>query len=138
MRLNPYLNFDGQCAEAFAFYARCLNGQNLAIQTFAQSPMADQVGPEGRDKVIHARMNVGDTVLMGSDSPSSGSSAAKGFAVSLSVDSAEEAERVFHDMADGGQIQMPIGETFWAVRFGMFTDRFGIPWMVNYERPAAA
>ncbi len=136
MRLNPYLNFDGKCAEAFAFYARCLGGQNLAIQTFRESPMAEHVGPEDQDRVVHARMNVGDTVLMGSDSPSNRSSEAKGFAVSLSVDSAEEAERVFHALAEGGEIHMPIGETFWAVRFGMLLDQFGIPWMVNYERPA--
>ncbi len=136
MRLNPYLNFDGKCAEAFAFYARCLGGQNLAIQTFRESPMADHVGPEDQDRVVHARVNVGDTVLMGSDSPSSRSSEAKGFAVSLTTESVEEAERVFGALAEGGEVHMPIGETFWAVRFGMLKDRFGIPWMVNFERPA--
>jgi PhnB protein len=137
MMLNPYLNFDGDCAEAFRFYAECLHGQILSLQTFAQSPMADQAPPESRDRVIHARLQVGDKLLMGSDGMVGAHRKPQGMTVAIGFDTPAEAERVFGALSEGGQVTMPIQETFWAERFGMVVDRFGIPWMVNCEKPGA-
>jgi PhnB protein len=135
MQLNPYLTFNGQCEAAFKFYERCLPGKIEMVLTFGNSPMADQVSAEWRNKIMHARLIVGDKVLMGSDAPPDRYEAPKGFSVSFSVDDPAEAERVFHALAEKGTVQMPIQETFWAVRFGTLVDRFGIPWMINCEKP---
>ena len=132
MRVNPYLVFNGDCADAFAFYEQVLGG-NLTVQTHGQSPMAEQVSPEWHSRVLHARLEVGDTVLMGSDRPPDSAETPEGFSVSLQADDPAEAERIFAALADGGTTTMPIQQTFWATRFGMLTDRFGMPWMVNYE-----
>lgn len=136
MQLNPYLTFNGQCEAAFKFYERCLGGKIEMLLTHGESPMAEQTPPEWRSKIMHARLVVGDKVLMGSDAPPDRFEQPKGFSVSLSVDAPAEAERIFQALAQNGAVQMPIQETFWAVRFGMVVDRFGIPWMVNCERPA--
>jgi len=134
MQLNAYLHFNGQCEAAFQFYERCLAGKIVAMFTHAGSPMEADTPPEWRDKIMHARLVVGDNVLMGSDMPQERFEGAKGFSVSLGVDDPQEAEKVFHALAEGGTVRMPIQETFWAVRFGMLEDRFGIPWMVNCEK----
>jgi PhnB protein len=134
MKINTYLNFNGQCEEAFRFYAEVLGGQNLMMMKYAQSPAADQTTPAMADKVMHAQMTVGGQVLMGSDGPASSSRTA-GFAINVGVTDPAEAERIFHALAEGGHPHMPLAETFWAVRFGMLVDRFGIPWMVNCEKP---
>ena len=134
MQLNPYLTFNGQCAAAFKFYEQCLGGKIEAMFTHGNSPMAEQVPPDWRDKIMHARLIVSDKVLMGSDAPPDRYEEPKGFSVSLGIDDPAEAERIFHALAANGTVQMPIQETFWAVRFGMLVDRFGIPWMVNCER----
>ena len=134
MELTPYLVFNGQCKEAFTFYEQVLGGTLEGMQTHGDSPMAEQTPPEWRERILHARLVVGDQVLMGSDSPPDHYDPPKGFSVSLSVDSAAEADRIFEALAEGGTVQMPIQETFWASRFGMLTDRFGIPWMVNCDR----
>ena len=136
MQLNPYLLFNGQCEAAFKFYERCLGGKIEMLLTHGESPMADKVPSDWRSKVMHARMTIGDKVLMGSDAPPGRYESPKGFSVSLSVDEPAEAERIFRALEDDGTVQMPIQETFWALRFGMLIDRFGIPWMVNCERPA--
>ena len=133
MDLNPYLLFNGKCAEAFKFYEKVLRGKIASMSTFAETPMAEQTAPDWRDKVIHARMNVGDRVLMGSDAPPGHYEETKGMSVSISIDDPAEADRIFGELSEGGTIRMPIQKTFWAVRFGMFVDRFGIPWMVNCE-----
>ncbi len=135
MQLNPYLLFNGQCEAAFKFYARCLGGKIEMAMTHGESPMADQVPPEWRSKIMHARMAAGDMVLMGSDAPPDRYEKPQGFSVSLSVDSPAAAERIFRALEESGTVRMPLQETFWALRFGMVTDRFGIPWMVNCERP---
>ena len=135
MQLNPYLAFDGQCEAAFKFYEEALGGKIAMLMTYAQSPQPDQTPPGMQDKVMHARMTVGDTVLMGSDAPTGRYQAMKGCMVTLGVDEPAEADRVFHALAAGGQVTMPIAETFWAKRFGMLTDRFGTQWMVNCEKP---
>ena len=135
MQLNPYLNFNGQCEAAFEFYQKCLGGKIEMIMTFGESPMATQVPAEWRGKVMHVRMNVGDNVLMGSDAPPDRYQGPQGFSVSIGVDKAEEAERIFKALSDGATIQMPLQQTFWALRFGSLVDKFGIPWMINCEQP---
>ncbi len=134
MQLNPYLVFNGQCKEAFEFYERVLGGKIETMQTHGESPMAGQVPPEWKDKILHVHMSVGDRVLMGSDSPPQHYEKPQGFSVSLSVDDPADADRIFNTLAEKGSVRMPIQETFWASRFGMAVDQFGIPWIVNCER----
>ena len=136
MQLNPYLTFNGQCEAAFKFYEQCLGGKIVAMMPHAGTPAEEHVPAEWRNKIIHARLIVGDDVLMGSDAPPDRYEASKGFSVTLGVDNPAEAERVFNALAEKGTVQMPIQETFWAVRFGMLVDRFGIPWMINCEKAA--
>lgn len=137
MQLVAYLTFDGRCAQAFRFYQACLGGQ-LDMQTHGESPMADQVPPDWRDRVIHARLTIGDACLMGSDRPPESVETAQGFSVSVTVDSAAEADRIFGALGQDGTVTMAIAESFWATRFGMLVDRYGTPWMVNCDRPVAA
>lgn len=135
MQLNPYLFFNGNCEEAFTFYARVLGGKIEAMFPHAGTPAESSVPAEWRSKIMHARMSVGAMTLMASDAPPAHSEGAmKGFSVSLGVEKAEDAERIFHALAEGGQVRMAIQETFWAIRFGMLVDRFGTPWMINCEK----
>ena len=136
MQLNPYLMFNGNCEAAFKFYERCLDGKIVAMMTYAGSPMEAQAPPEWRNKVMHARLTVGDKVLMGSDAQPGCHEEPKGFSVTLGIDDPADAERIFHALSENGTVRMPIQETFWAVRFGMLVDQFGIPWMVNCEKAA--
>lgn len=136
MQINPYLNFNGQCDAAFKFYEQCLGGKIVAKFTYGDTPAAEHVSAESRDRIMHVRLVVGDAVLMGSDSPPEMFEAMKGLYVSLQIESPQEAERIFHALAEGGAVVMPIEETFWAVRFGMVVDRFGTPWMINCEKAA--
>ncbi|MGC2199005.1 MAG: VOC family protein [Stellaceae bacterium] len=135
MQLNPYLSFNGQCEAAFKFYERCLDGKIVAMMTYAGSPMEQQTSPEMRNKIMHARLMVGDELLMGSDAPPGRYEGVKGFSVTLGIDNPADAERIFHALAQNGTVQMPIQETFWAARFGMLVDQFGTPWMINCEKP---
>ena len=134
MQLNPYLLFNGQCEAAFRFYERCLGGRIVAMMPHAGTPAEGQVPPEWRDKIIHARLVVGDQVLMGSDAPPDHFEKPQGFSVTLGIDNPIEAERLFNALAENGTVRMPIQQTFWAERFGMLVDRFGIPWMINCEK----
>ena len=134
MQLNPYLMFDGQCEAAFKFYAKVLGGKIEAMMTFEGSPMAEQTPSEWRKKVMHARITVGDEMLMGTDPPPGRYEAMKGFSVTISVDNPHQAERIFRALSENGTVQMPIQKTFWAARFGMLVDQFGTPWMVNCEQ----
>ena len=136
MQLNPYLMFDGRCEAAFKFYEKALGGKIEAMMTYGGSPMAEQTSPEMRNKIMHARLSVGDKLLMASDAPPDRREAMKGFSVTLSIDDPGDAERIFHALSENGTIQMPIRETFWARRFGMLIDQFGTPWMVNCEKAA--
>jgi PhnB protein len=135
MRANAYLNFNGNCKTAFQFYERCLGAKSVMMMTFGDSPIADKVPPEQRDAILHATLSIGDTTVMAADAPPGRYEAPRGFAVALSVADALEAERIFSALSVNGTVTMPIQETFWAVRFGMVTDQFGIPWMINCERP---
>ena len=136
MQLNPHLMFDGRCEAAFKFYERVLGGKIEAMMTFEDSPMAEQMPSEWRKKIMHARMTVGDQVLMGTDPPPGRYEAMKGFSVTISVDDTGEAERIFRALSEAATIQMPLQKTFWAERFGMLVDQFGTPWMINYEQAA--
>ncbi len=137
MELSPYLLFNGQCEAAFKFYEKCLGGKIEAIMTFGQSPMAQQVPAEWGNKVIHARLNIGGMIVLGSDPPPDRYQPPQGFSVSISVKEPAETERIFQELAQNGKVQMPIQKTFWSVRFGMLVDHFGIPWIVNCEQAAA-
>ena len=138
MQLNPYLLFDGQCEAAFTFYAERLGGKVAAMMRYEGSPAADHTPPEWRQKIMHARLMLGDRVLMGSDPPPGSQERMQGFFVTLGVDDPAEAERIFAALAEGATVRMPLQQTFWARRFGMLVDRFGTPWMINCEQPAAA
>lgn len=135
MQINPYLTFNGNCAAAFKFYEQCLGG-TLNMRTHGAAPSAEHVPVEWHDKIMHARLEVGDRVLMGSDSPPEYFQETKGFYVQLSIDEPAEAERVFRTLAENGRVTMPFAQTFWAYRFGMLVDQFGIPWMVNCAQAA--
>ena len=136
MKLNPYLTFDGTCQEAFKFYETVLGGKILAMMTHADMPSDQPSPPERRDLIVHARMAIGDTLLMGSDAPAGRLQKMQGFSVTLGIDDPAEAERIYNGLAGGGTVQMPLAETFWAKKFGMLTDRFGTPWMINCEKAA--
>src|SRR5690348_16960645 len=112
--INPYLNFNGNCAEAMRFYAEALGGKDLHIMTFRDSPMAGQVGENEKDMVVHARFSVGQTMIMGSDAPGGRYNKPQGYAVNIGVETPEDAERIFAALSEGGNIGMPMAETFWA------------------------
>ena len=133
MEVNPYLNFNGNCEEAFKFYEQHLGGTIETIHTFAGSPMESQFSPEWRNKVMHIRMKIGTSILMGSDGPGDRYQVPQGFAVSLNLKDPAEADRVYAALSADGQIHMAMQQTFWAKRFAMFTDKFGTPWMINCE-----
>lgn len=135
MQFNPYLSFNGQCEEAFRFYQQVLGGEIAAMLRYGETPMSEHTPPEWRSKIAHARLIVGREVLMASDAPPDRYEPMKGISVTLGIDDPAEAERVFHALAAGGTVMMPIEQTFWAIRFGMLTDRFGTPWMINCEQP---
>ncbi len=137
MQVNPYLNFDGQCAEAFRFYAQVLGGTIEAMMTHGESPIAGQVPPGWHDRILHARLVVGDQVLLASDSPPEQYQKPQGLYVSLSIDKPADAQRIFDALAENGTVTMPFEKTFWAAGgFGMLVDRFGTPWMINCEQGA--
>jgi PhnB protein len=136
MQLNPYLTFNGQCEAAFKFYEKVLGGKIEAMMTYGSSPIAEQMPSDWRNKIMHARMTVGDKMLMASDAPPDRCEAMKGIMVTLGIDEPGEAERIFHALSESGTVQMPLQETFWARRFGMLVDQFGTPWMVNCEKAA--
>lgn len=133
MQLNPYLFFNGQCEEAFKHYTKCLGGNIEALHTYDEAPSEDESPCNMPGKIMHARLRIGDWVLMGSDSPAEYYEKPQGFSVTLGIDDPAEAERVFDALAEGGTVHMQLQQTFWALRFGMLMDRFGIPWMVNCE-----
>jgi len=134
MQVNPYLTFDGQCEAAFTFYAQCLGGEIVAMSRFGETPGCGDVPSDFHDKIMHARLVAGDQLLMGSDCiPDQPYEGVKGCSVALNVDATAEAERIFDALAESGTVQMPLEPAFWAARFGMLVDQFGVPWMVNCE-----
>jgi PhnB protein len=133
MVISPYLSFNGQCEEAFRFYAKVLNGTLGEISTYGNSPLEDQMPPDWHSRVMRVTLTVDGAVLMGSDAPSTHFAAPQGMSVSLTGLSVEDGARTFQALAEGGTITMPFEKTFWASGFGMLVDRFGIPWMVNCD-----
>jgi PhnB protein len=134
MQLNPYLLFNGNCEEAFHFYEKNLGARVECLLRHEGTPAEQHTAPEFRNKVLHGRININGQTIMASDCPPERYARPQGFSVTLSLENTAEAERVYGALEEGGQVTMPIQETFWAVRFGMVTDRFGIPWMVNFEK----
>lgn len=130
MRISPYLTFNGQCEAAFKFYEHCLGGKIMMMMTYASSPMAGQTAPDWQQKILHATLALGDQVLLGSDPPPSSFQKPRGFSVTLHLDDAPRAERIFASLEEG-VVVIPLQETFWALRFGMVVDQFGTPWMIN-------
>ena len=152
MQFVPYLNFDGSCAEAMAFYAQVFGGQIVYQGTFGEMPPGADMPPlpeSAKSRIMHAHLQVGAQAIMASDTLPSmpGQDAAvcggyqkpQGLWVSIGVDTVAEGQRVFDQLAQGGQVAMPYAATFWSQGFGMVTDRFGTPWMVNVasEPPTA-
>lgn len=136
MQLIPALTFNGQCEAAFKFYEQCLGGKIQTMMTWGESPMADKMPSEWSAKIIHATLIVGETTLMGSDGPPDSYEKPRGFSVTIQIDEPADAERIFRELSEGGTVGMPLQQTFWAARFGMCVDRFGVPWMINSGQPA--
>ena len=133
MQFNPHLAFDGNCEEAFHFYVSCFDGEIVTMMPFEGTPAETQVPPEWRKKILHASLLLGEQWLMGGDAPPDRYRQPQGFAIGIHTQDPAEAEKIFKALSDGGNVMMPLQSTFWAVSFGMLTDRFGIPWMVNCE-----
>jgi PhnB protein len=134
MQVEPYLFFDGRCEEAIEFYRRALGAEVTMLMRWKDCPEQpknkDMIPPGSENKVMHARLKIGQAAVMASDGRSTGKPSFQGFALSVSAATEAEADRVFNALADGGQIQMPMGKTFFSPRFGMVADRFGVSWMV--------
>jgi|SRR5690349_1992806 len=133
MKMNTYVNFAGKCAEAFRFYEKQLGGKIVMMMTHGQAPDQSRVNPALKDAVLHARISVGGTELMGADIPNA--EPMRSAYLSLIVESDAEAERIYSALSDGGQVFMAMQETFFATRFGQLRDRYGINWMILRERP---
>ena len=130
MQIQPYLFFNGRCEEALAFYRGALGAEVTMFMRFKESPDPGMVAPGTGDKVMHASFRIGETTVLASDGRCQGPASFQGFALSLTVPNEAEADRKFAALADSGQVQMPLGKTFFSPRFGMVADRFGVSWMV--------
>ena len=133
MQVQPYLNFDGRCEEAIEFYRRVLGAEVTMLMRFKDSPEPPAVGmvpPGAGDKVMHASFRIGESTVMASDCHSGGRPSFQGFSLSLTLPDGARAERAFAALADGGQVQMPLGKTFFSSHFGVVADRFGVSWMI--------
>jgi PhnB protein len=135
MKLHTYLNFGGNCEQAFRFYEQHLGGKIIMMMTHGQTPNPSDVSPDWKNAILHARINIGETLLMGADIPPERFKPMRSAYLSLTVDSIEEAERIYALLSDGGEIFMPMEETFFAFRFAMLRDKFGTSWMILNERP---
>lgn len=136
MRFQPHLTFNGDCEAAFKMYERCFDGTITVMMTYGSAPTASQTAPELSDKVLHAALTVGDSVISGVDLAPDQYKKPHGFEVLLNLDDAERAQRIFSTLADGGVVRVPLQQTFWALRFGTVVDRFGTPWTINCGSPA--
>lgn len=133
MKMNTYVNFPGNCKEALQFYEKHLGGKILTMMSFDEMPEPKKIPPGMEKGILHARIIIGDTPLMASDGPRV--EPMRSAYLSLSVESDAEAERIYKALRDGGEVFMPMAETFFAHRFGQLRDRFGINWMILHERP---
>jgi len=134
MRVEPYLFFNGRCEEAVEFYKKALGAEVAILMRFKDSPEPHAPGmlpPGSENKVMHVSFRVGDTTVMASDGFCKGQTDFQGFSLSLTVTHETDADRIFALLADGGQVQMPLGKAFWSPRFGMVTDRYDVGWMIT-------
>jgi PhnB protein len=134
MKLHTYLNFGGNCEQAFRFYEKNLGAKITMLMTHGQQPGQSNIPPDLKDKILYSRMTIGETELMASDVPPDRFQPMRSVYLSLSVASTPEAERIYALLSDDGEIFMPIQETFFAHRFAMLRDKFGTSWMVIHER----
>ena len=130
MNVQPYLFFDGRCEEALDFYKKTLGATVDMLMRFKESADHSPVSPENREKVMHCAFHVGDAQVLASDGRCLGKPTFQGFGLALTAKDNAEAERLFAALGDGGQVQMPMSETFFASRFGMVADKFSVSWMV--------
>ncbi len=133
MKLHTYLNYPGTCAEAFRFYEKHLGGKMIMSMKHGEMPNPGNVSPDWKDKVLHARIDLGETALMGADIPHA--QPMRSAYLSLSVDTDAEADRIYAVLSEGGEIFMAMQETFFATRFAQFRDKFGTSWMLLHEKP---
>src|SRR5689334_16894835 len=133
MSLAPYLNFNGDCETAFQFYQTTFHGKLGELFRYAGSPMQKDVPTEWASKIMHGSVTVFGQTLMGADNPHGKYEPPAGFSLAINITSVAEAERIYRALAEGGKVCVPIAKTFWAERFAMVTDRFGIPWAINCE-----
>jgi len=136
MQTDPYLHFNGTCEAAFKLYEKVLGGNITFSMTHGDSPMADKVPPDWKGKIMHSTLTIGNRLIQGMDAPPSHYSKPQGFSMSISTKDPAEAEKLFNALSENGSVTMPLEKTFWAARFGMLTDQFGIPRMINCENPA--
>jgi PhnB protein len=133
MNMAPYLNFNGDCQAAFQFYQSTFNGKLGELFPYAGSPMENDVPAHWKNKIMHGSVTILGQTLMGADNPPGKYERPQGFSLALHLTDAAETERIFAALANGGKITVPLAKTFWAERFGMVTDPFGIPWALNCE-----
>jgi PhnB protein len=134
MAVQPYLFFNGRCDEAIEFYQKAIGAEVMMLLRFKQAPDQSMVRPETAEKIMHARLRIGDAIVLVSDGMCTGGEQKfEGFSLTLSLASAEEVDRRFNALAEGGQVRMPLDKTFFSPRFGMLTDRFGVGWIVLVE-----
>jgi PhnB protein len=132
MKLHTYVNYPGNCQEAFRYYEQHLGGKITVMMTHGQAPNPAQGPPDWKDAILHARINIGETELMGADIP--GAQPMRSAYLTLTVGSIEEAERIYARLSESGEIFMAMSETFFAFRFAQLRDKFGINWMIIHER----
>jgi PhnB protein len=133
MPVQPYLFFDGRCDEAIEFYQKAIGAEVMMLMRFKQAPDQSMIQPGNAEKVMHARLRIGDAIVLVSDGMCSGAQKFEGFSLCLSLNSVEEVDRRFNALLEGGQVRMPLDKTFFSPRFGMLVDKFGVGWIVLVE-----
>lgn len=137
MQVQPYLIFNGRCDEAIAFYKKTLKAEVPMLLRFKEAPDQSMITPESAEKVMHCALKIGETVILASDGDCRGTRNFGGFSLTITADSDAEAEKIFAALGDGGEVRMPMSPTFFATRFGMLSDRFGVGWMVIVPKEMA-
>ena len=134
MQVQPYIFFDGRCDEALEFYKKAVDAKVDMLMRFKEAPDQSMITPQSKDKVMHAAVHIGDTQILMSDGQCQSKPSFEGFSLVINAADTAEGERRFKALSDGGQVRMPMGETFFAERFGMLADKFGVGWMVIVEK----
>ena len=136
MKVQSYLSFGGRCEEALEFYKKAAGAEVTALMRWNESPDKSMKPPAGfGEKIMHANFNIGETQIMADDGMNEQTPEFKGFTLSIGVSDDSEAKRIFTALSEGGKVTMPLAKTFWTSSFGMFSDKFGVPWMVNVDMP---